>query len=60
MHVAPWGTMNGWLHFEVAERAQRYGARLRPARDAYPPVTARSAEPRPVPALGRDDVAACA
>jgi hypothetical protein len=56
----PWGTMDGWLRLEVAERAHRYGLPVRPARDPNPPVTARSPERRPVPEFGRDDVAACA
>ena len=39
MHGAPWGTMNGWLRFEVEERARRYGQVHRPERDPYPPST---------------------
>jgi len=60
MHGAPWGTMNGWLRFEVEERARRYGQVHRPERDPYPPVDVPEPEPRPIPALARDDVAACA
>jgi hypothetical protein len=58
MHGAPWGTMSGWLRFEVEERARRYGQVRRPDRDPYPPIDVP--EPRPVPALAREDVAACA
>ena len=60
MYGAPWGTMNGWLRFEVEERARRYGQVRRPDRDPYPPIDVPEPEPRPVPALAREDVAACA
>lgn len=60
MHGAPWGTMSGWLRFEVEERARRYGQVRRPDRDPCPPIDVAEPEPRPVPALAREDVAACA
>ena len=60
MHGAPWGTMNGWLRFEVEERARRYGQVRRLDREPHPPIEVRETEPRPIPALAREDVAACA
>ena len=52
--------MTGWQRFEVEERARRYGQVRRFAREAYPPITEPAPEPQPIPALARDDVAACA
>lgn len=62
MHGAPWGTMDGWLRFEVEERARRYGRVRRPDRDPYPPLDVPEPDSlsAPTPALARDDVAACA
>jgi hypothetical protein len=63
MHGAPWGTMDGWLRFEVDERAQRYGQVRRPGRDPHPPIDVPETDTSPTtptPTLAREDVTTCA
>jgi hypothetical protein len=57
--------LDGWLRFEVDERAQRYGQVHRPGRDHYPPIDVPEPDSSPratAPALvlAREDVTACA